>query len=115
MDKIAIIKRLNKIAQMLDTMNMPGEADGVTDVMQNITDSQQVIAWKNYARSLAKKDPDFIPPVKPNVSTISYSDITEKALSEYHLYVNNKRQLPKLTSMEENQLKQLAVNADRAR
>jgi hypothetical protein len=41
--------------------------------------------------------------------------VTEKALSEYHLYKNNKKELPKLTSMEENQLKQLALNADRAR
>ena len=60
MDKITIIKRLYKLAQMLDTMNMPEEADGVTNVMENLTDSPQITAWVNYGRSLAKKDPDFI-------------------------------------------------------
>jgi hypothetical protein len=46
---------------------------------------------------------------------ITYTDITEKAIADYHLYKNNKKQLPKLTSMEESQLKTLAQNADRAR
>jgi hypothetical protein len=64
---------------------------------------------------LAKKDPDFIPPVKPKVSAITFLDVTETALSVYHLYKNNKKELPKLSSMEENQLKQLAKNADRTR
>jgi hypothetical protein len=115
MDKITIIKRLYKLAQMLDTMNMPEEADGVTNVMENLTDSPQITAWVNYGRSLAKKDPDFMPPVKPKASMITYTDITEKAIADYHLYKNNKKQLPKLTSMEESQLKTLAQNADRAR
>jgi len=100
---------------MLDTMNMPEEADGVTDVMENLTDSPQVTAWTNYGRTLAKKDPDFMPPVKPRASMITYTDVTEKAIADYHLYKNNKKQLPKLTSMEESQLKTLAQNADRAR
>jgi hypothetical protein len=115
MDKIILIKRLSKLAQMLDTMNMPEEADGVTDVMENLTDSPQVTAWANYGRSLAKKDIDFMPPVKPRASMITYTDVTEKAIADYHLYKNNKKQLPKLTSMEESQLKTLAQNADRAR
>ncbi len=115
MNKMSIISRLSKLAQMLDSMDMPQQADGVTDVMQNLADSPQVRAWTNFGRSLAKKDPDFMPPVKPKASMITYSDITEKAIADYHLYKNNKRQLPKLTSMEENQLKTLAQNADRAR
>ena len=115
MDKITIIKRINKISQMLDTMEMPEQADGVTNVMENLTDSPQITVWANYGKTLAKKDPDFMPPVKPKVSMITYTDITEKAIADYHLYKNNKKQLPKLTSMEESQLKTLAQNADRAR
>lgn len=115
MDKFSIIKRLSKLAQVLDNMNMSEQADQVTDVMQNITDTPQVTAWKNFARSLAKKDPDFIPPRKPNVGIITYKDVTDDALSEYHRYKNNKRQTSKFTYEEENQLKQLAQNADRAR
>jgi len=86
MDKILLIKRLNKIAQMLDTMNMPEEADGVTDVMENLTDSPQVNAWANYGRSLAKKDIDFMPPVKPRASMITYTDVTEKAITKAYIY-----------------------------
>jgi hypothetical protein len=115
MNKLHIVNRLYKLAQMFDEMNMPEQADDVTNVMENISDSPEKTAWTNYARTLAKKDPDFIPPVKPKVSAITFLDVTETALSDYHLYKNNKKQLPKLTSMEENQLKELAKNADRAR
>lgn len=111
LDKLDLVEASNELAKIMVKLaqEMP------LDQSENITDSPQVSAWSTYARSLAKKDPDFIPPVKPKVSMISYMDITEKALSEYHLYKNNKRQSPKLSSMEENQLKQLAYNADRAR
>ena len=115
MNKIEIIKRLNKIAQILDDMNMPEQADDVTDVMENISDSPEKIAWTNYARTLAKKDPDFIPPIKPKVSTITFASITDKALSEYHRFKENKKQPYKFTLQEETQLKLLAENADRAR
>ena len=111
LDKLDLVEASNELAKIMVKLaqEMP------LDQSENITDSPQVSAWSNYARSLAKKDPDFIPPVKPKVSMITYMDITEKALSDYHLYKNNKRQSPKLSSMEENQLKQLAYNADRAR
>jgi hypothetical protein len=115
MNKLNIVNRLYKLAQMFDEMNMPEQADDVTNVMENISDSPEKTAWTNYARTLAKKDPDFIPPVKPKVSAITFLDVTETALSDYHLYKNNKSQLPKLSSMEENQLKELAKNADRTR
>ena len=115
MNKLHIVNRLYKLAQMFDEMNMPEQADDVTNVMENISDSPEKTAWTNYARTLAKKDPDFIPPVKPKVSAITFLDVTETALSDYHLYKNNKKQLPKLSTMEENQLKDLAKNADRAR
>jgi hypothetical protein len=115
MNKLHIVNRLYKLAQMFDEMNMPEQADDVTNVMENISDSPEKTAWTNYARKLAKKDPDFIPPVKPKVSAITFLDVTETALSVYHLYKNNKKELPKLSSMEENQLKQLAKNADRTR
>lgn len=115
MNKLNIVNRLYKLAQMFDEMNMPEQADDVTNVMENISDSPEKTAWTNYARTLAKKDPDFIPPVKPKVSAITFLDVTETALSDYHLYKNNKKQLPKLSTMEENQLKDLAKNADRAR
>lgn len=115
MNKISILEKLNKIAQMLENLNMPNEADDVTGVMENIVDSPQITAWTNFGRNLAKKDPDFIPPIKPRVSSISYIEITEKSLFDYHLYKNNKKQSPKFTSDEENQYKNLARNADRAR
>jgi hypothetical protein len=46
---------------------------------------------------------------------ITYADVTDKALSEYRSYKNNKKQTLKFTYQEENQLKTLAQNADRAR
>ena len=115
MNKLHIVNRLYKLAQMFDEMNMPEQADAVTNVMENISDSSQITAWTNYGRTLAKKDPDFMPPVKPRASMITYTDVTEKAIADYHLYKNSKKQLPKLTSMEESQLKTLAQNADRTR
>ena len=115
MNKISILEKLNKIAQALENLNMPNEADDVTGVMENIVDSPQITAWTNFGKSLAKKDPDFIPPIKPKVSMISYLEVTEKALFEYHLYKNNKKQTSKFTAGEESQYKNLATNADRAR
>jgi len=115
MNKLHIVNRLYKLAQMFDEMNMPEQADDVTNVMENISDSPEKTAWTNYARTLAKKDPDFMPPVKPRASMITYTDVTEKAIADYHLYKNSKKQLPKLTSMEESKLKTLAQNADRTR
>lgn len=115
MNKLHIVNRLYKLAEMFDEMNMPEQADDVTNVMENISDSPQIIAWTNYGRTLAKKDPDFMPPVKPRASMITYTDVTEKAIADYHLYKNSKKQLPKLTSMEESKLKTLAQNADRTR
>jgi hypothetical protein len=123
-----ILASMNEICEELDKMDLVEASNEITKMMMklaqentfsyeedNLVDTQQANAWTNFARSLAKKDPDFIPPIKPKASVITYADVTDKAISEYHLYKNNKKQLPKLTSMEENQLKQLAVNADRAK
>ena len=123
-----ILASMNEVCEELDKMDLVEASNEITKIMmklaqempmldesESLVDSQQVTAWSNFGRSLAKKDPDFIPPIKPKASVITYLDVTEKALSEYHLYKNNKKELPKLTSMEENQLKQLALNADRAR
>ena len=123
-----ILASMNEICEELDKLDLVEASNEITKMMMklaqentfsyeedNLVDTQQANAWTNFARSLAKKDPDFIPPIKPKASVITYVDVTEKALSEYHLYKSNKKQLPKLTSMEENQLKQLAVNADRAK
>lgn len=123
-----ILASMNEICEELDRMDLVEASNKITKIMvklaqemplvdesESLVDSPQITAWVNYGRSLAKKDPDFIPPIKPKVSMITYTDITEKAIADYHLYKNNKKQLPKLTSMEENQLKTLAQNADRAR
>ena len=115
MTKLNIVNRLNKLAQMFDEMNMPEQADDVTNVMENISDSPEKKAWHDYAFSLAKKDPDFIPPRKPRVEAITFEEVTNKALLDYHLYKNNKKQTSKFRYEEENKLKELAKNADRAR
>ena len=115
MTKLHIVNRLYKLAQMFDEMNMPEQADDVTSVMENISNSPEKIAWTNFTKTLAKKDPDFIPPIKPNVSMITFEEVTNNALLDYHLFKKNKKQTSKFTYEEENKLKQLAKNADRAR
>jgi hypothetical protein len=121
-----ILASMNEICNELELLGMDKAASDVTILMkkyaqmeedqsENFADTPQVTAWKNFARSLAKKDPDFIPPIKPNISMITYADVTDKALSEYRSYKNNKKQTSKFTYQEENQLKTLAQNADRAR
>ena len=112
LDKMDLVKASNQITKIM--MKLAQEMP-ILDESESLVDSQQVIAWTNYGRTLAKKDPDFMPPIKPRASMITYTDVTEKAIADYHLYKNSKKQLPKLTSMEESQLKTLAQNADRTR
>ena len=119
---------MNEICEELDKLNLVEASNEITRVMMKIAqentnlleegslvDSPQFAAWTNFGKFLAKKDPDFIAPIKPRVSVITYEDVTDKALAEYHTYKNNKKQTSKFTYEEENKLKQLALNADRAR
>jgi hypothetical protein len=126
--KKQVLASMNEICEELDSMDLVEASNTITKMMmklaqedpsfleqENLVDTPQVTAWTNFARSLAKKDPDFIPPIKPKVSMYTCLDVTEKALAEYHRYKENKKQPYKFTLAEENQIKRLATEADKAR
>jgi len=122
MNNKIILSSLHNICNELESIGLEKEANTVSNIFlklaqeeMNIVDTPEKIAWTNYARTLAKKDPDFIPPIKPKVSVITFEEITEKSLFEYHLFKSNKKELPKFTSKEEETLKLLAKQADMKR